>query len=204
MLWLLRLIMEHFLKSPHSCLNVHVLAAILLQILEVEVDSTMADLMVAMKGVLEEGDGAANVAQGTVDLFSSSNLSDEKDSDVYYHHDLSDLLLDSSLDDIIERDDGVAMGEASTHNTYSAHSWADHVEEGEYIPQAAMDLEAEYGGFLEDPSFLIESLPDVSSSPNLRGRRSFNNGGHGGRDGRERGTWVVRGNQDQILFFQRF
>ncbi|KAA8517836.1 hypothetical protein F0562_015299 [Nyssa sinensis] len=84
----------------------------------------------------------------------------------------------------VHGDDDVAMDEASIHNTYSAHLWADRVEEGEYIPQAAMDLEAKYGGFLEDPSFLMESLHGGSSSPNLRGRRSFNNGSHGGRGGR--------------------
>ncbi|KAA8524199.1 hypothetical protein F0562_010622 [Nyssa sinensis] len=46
-----------------------------------------------------------------------------------------------------------------------------------------MDLEAMYGGFSEDPSFLMESLHGVSSSPKLRGRRSLNNGDHGGRNG---------------------
>ncbi|KAA8529753.1 hypothetical protein F0562_034147 [Nyssa sinensis] len=82
------------------------------------------------------------------------------------------------------------MGEASIHNTYSAQSWVERAEEGEYIPQAAMDLEAEYGGFSEDPSFLIDSLHGGSSLPNLRGRGVFNNGsmhgGHGGRAGRGR------------------
>ncbi|KAA8524183.1 hypothetical protein F0562_010386 [Nyssa sinensis] len=81
-----------------------------------------------------------------------------KGSNVLHHHDLSELLLESSLDDIIEGNDGAEMDEASIHNTYSAHSWADRVEEREFIPQAALDLKAEYGGFLEDPSFSMESL----------------------------------------------
>ncbi|KAA8550035.1 hypothetical protein F0562_001719 [Nyssa sinensis] len=136
-------------------------------------------------------DGAANAAQmsrGSAEFFSSK-FSNDKESIVPFHHDLSDLLLKTRLDDLIEGDDDVAIGEASTHNCYSAQSWAERAEKGEYIPQAAMNLEAAYGGFSEDPSFLVDSLNGGSSPPNLRGWESFNNGsmhgGHGGQAGNQ-------------------
>ncbi|KAA8532246.1 hypothetical protein F0562_032279 [Nyssa sinensis] len=91
------------------------------------------------------------------------------------------------------------MGEALIHNTYSAQSWAEQVEEGEYIPQAAMDLEAEYGGFSDDPSLLFDSPHGGSPPPNFKGWGSFNNssthGVHGGCASREIGTRVAHGNQ---------
>ncbi|KAA8538283.1 hypothetical protein F0562_027894 [Nyssa sinensis] len=146
-------------------------------------------------------DGAAMVAQGAAESFSSPIITNAKDSNVHFHHDLSELLLESSLDDIRAGDDDVAMDEASIHNTYSAHSWADRVEE---LPQATLDLEAEYWGFLEDLSFLMESLHGGLSTLNLRGRRSFNNGSHGGRGGRGRVSRVARGIQDQKLSFNSF
>ncbi|KAA8531315.1 hypothetical protein F0562_006024 [Nyssa sinensis] len=126
------------------------------------------------------------VVQGAVESFCSPIISNANISNMHDHHDLSALLLESSLDDISEGVDGVARGEASIHNTYSAHSWAERVEEGESIPQATLDREAEFGGFSENPSFLMESLHGDSSTPSLRGRRSLNNGSHGGRGGRGR------------------
>ncbi|KAA8535794.1 hypothetical protein F0562_030805 [Nyssa sinensis] len=123
------------------------------------------------------------VAQGATESSSSLIISNARVSNLIFHHDLSELLLESSLEDISEGNDGDIMDEASIHNTYSAHSWVDYVDEGDFIPQAALDHEAEYGGFSEDPSFLMESLHGGSSSPSLRGRMSFNNGSHGGRGG---------------------
>ncbi|KAA8535795.1 hypothetical protein F0562_030804 [Nyssa sinensis] len=96
------------------------------------------------------------------------------------------------------------MDEAPTHNTYSTHSWADRVEQGEYIPQAALDLEAKFGGFSEDLSFLMESLPGDSSTPSSRGRRSLNNGSHRGHGGRGRGARMAFGIQDRKPFFNSF
>ncbi|KAA8538285.1 hypothetical protein F0562_027892 [Nyssa sinensis] len=92
-------------------------------------------------------DGAAIVDQGAAKSFYSHIISNANISNVHCHHVLSELFLESSLVDISEGDDGVAMDEASIHNTYSAHSWANRVEDGEYIPQTTLDLEAEYGGF---------------------------------------------------------
>ncbi|KAA8519128.1 hypothetical protein F0562_013398 [Nyssa sinensis] len=58
-------------------------------------------------------------------------------------------------------------------------------------------LRLSLGVFSEDPSFLMESLHGDLSSPSLRGRRSLNNGSHGGREGRGRGAWVELGIKDQ-------
>ncbi|KAA8534656.1 hypothetical protein F0562_032173 [Nyssa sinensis] len=79
--------------------------------------------------------------------------------------------------------DGAGREDASIHDKYSAHSGADRAKAGEFIPQATLDLEAEFGGFSEDPSFLMESFHGDSSFPSIRGRRSLNNGSHGGRGG---------------------
>ncbi|KAA8529764.1 hypothetical protein F0562_034136 [Nyssa sinensis] len=147
---------------------------------------------------------ASAVRMDLVKLYAQAPKTAPEDSKVLCHYYFSDLLLDSSLDDIREGDGGVSMGEASIHNSYSAHSWANHAEEGEYIPQASIDLEAEYGGFSEDPSFLMEYQHGVSSSLKLRGWRSFNNGSHGGRDGRGKGARVARGIQDLKLSFSSF
>ncbi|KAA8532242.1 hypothetical protein F0562_032275 [Nyssa sinensis] len=76
--------------------------------------------------------------------------------------------LESRLDDIRKGVDGAAKEDASIHDTYSAHSWADRVDEGEFIPQAPLDLEAE-------------------------GSKSLNNGSHGGRGGGKSGAQVARG-----------
>ncbi|KAA8534661.1 hypothetical protein F0562_032178 [Nyssa sinensis] len=91
------------------------------------------------------------------------------------------------------------------HKHVLTHSWAGHVEEGDFIPQAALDLVAAYGGFTVDPSFFKESLHGSSSSPSLRGRRSFN-GSHGGHGGRGRGARLARGThiEDQKLSVNSF
>ncbi|KAA8517830.1 hypothetical protein F0562_015305 [Nyssa sinensis] len=103
-----------------------------------------------------------------------------------------------------EGGDGAAREEASIRDTYSAHSWANRAEEGEFIPQAALDLEAEFGGFSANKSFLKESLHGDSSSPSIRGRRSLYNGSHGGHGGRARGAQVARGIQGQKHSFSSF
>ncbi|KAA8535791.1 hypothetical protein F0562_030775 [Nyssa sinensis] len=108
-------------------------------------------------------------------------------------HDLSALLLESRLDNISKGVDGAAREDASTYDTYSAHSWADRAEEGEFIPQAMLDFEAKFGGFSEQPSFLMESFHGDLFSPSIRGRKSLNNGSHGGRGGGESGARVVCG-----------
>ncbi|KAA8521343.1 hypothetical protein F0562_012019 [Nyssa sinensis] len=87
---------------------------------------------------------------------------------------------ESRLNDIREGVDGAARENVSIQDTCSDHSWADRAEEGEFIPQATLDLEAEFGSFSEDPSFLMESFHGDSSSSSIRGRRSLNNGCHGG------------------------
>ncbi|KAA8538290.1 hypothetical protein F0562_027887 [Nyssa sinensis] len=70
----------------------------------------------------------------------------------------------------------MSRGETSIHNTYSTLSWAELAEECEYIPQAPMDPQVEYRGFLEDPSFLMDFLHGGSSPPCFRGRAM-----HGGQ-----------------------
>ncbi|KAA8534650.1 hypothetical protein F0562_032091 [Nyssa sinensis] len=87
---------------------------------------------------------------------------------------------------------------------YSAHLWADRAEEGEFIPQVALELVVEFGAFSEHPSFLMESFHGDSSSPSIRGRRSFNNGSHGGRGGGRSGAQVARGIQAKKQSFNSF
>ncbi|KAA8542875.1 hypothetical protein F0562_024027 [Nyssa sinensis] len=89
--------------------------------------------------------------------------------------------------------DGALREDVSIYDRCSTHSWANRAEEGEFIPQAALDLEAEFGSFLADPSFLMESFHGDSSSPSIRGRRSLNNGNHGGRGGGGSGARVLCG-----------
>ncbi|KAA8519114.1 hypothetical protein F0562_013370 [Nyssa sinensis] len=125
-------------------------------------------------------DGAAMVAQGAAESIFSPIISNANISNVHGHHDLSALLLESRLDDISEGVNGVARDEG------------------------ALDLEAEFKGFSKDPYFLMEFLHGDSSSPSLRGRKSLNNGSHGGRGGRGRGAWVAHEIQDQKPLFNSF
>ncbi|KAA8541454.1 hypothetical protein F0562_025417 [Nyssa sinensis] len=83
-------------------------------------------------------------AQGLAESVSASVLK-ANISNVHGRHDLSALLLESQFDDISEGVDGDAREDASIHDTYSAHSWANCAEEGEFIPQVALDLEADKG-----------------------------------------------------------
>ncbi|KAA8524190.1 hypothetical protein F0562_010379 [Nyssa sinensis] len=148
-------------------------------------------------------DGMVMEAQGAVESVFSPSILNANISNVHGHHDLSALLLESRLDDISEGVEGVAREDASVHDTYSAHSWADRAKEGEFIPQVALDLEAEFGGFLENPSFLMESFHGDSSSPSLRGRRNLNNGSHGGRGGGGNGARVAHGIQTNKHSFRQ-
>ncbi|KAA8517411.1 hypothetical protein F0562_017704 [Nyssa sinensis] len=116
-------------------------------------------------------------------------------SNVHGRHDSSALLLESRWDDVSEGVDGDAREDALIHDTYSGHSWADHAKEGKFIPQVALDLEAEFGDFSEDPSFLMESFQYDVSSPSLRGSSNLNNGSHGGCGGGGRGARVACGIQ---------
>ncbi|KAA8537210.1 hypothetical protein F0562_029658 [Nyssa sinensis] len=133
-------------------------------------------------------------AQGLAESISASVLN-ANISNVHGRHDLSALLLESRLDDISESVDGHAREDALINDTYSGHSWADRAEEGEFIPQVALDLEAESGGFLEDPSFFMESFQGDASFPSLRGSRNLNNGSHKGHGGGGRGARVACGIQ---------
>ncbi|KAA8525793.1 hypothetical protein F0562_007648 [Nyssa sinensis] len=86
----------------------------------------------------------------------------------------------SILNANISNVNGRAREDVLIHDTYSTHSWVDRAEEGEFIPQVALDLEAEFRGFSEDPSFLMDYFHGDSSFPSLRRRRNLNNGSHGG------------------------
>ncbi|KAA8546948.1 hypothetical protein F0562_003377 [Nyssa sinensis] len=129
-------------------------------------------------------DGMVMEAQGAAESVFSPIILNANISNVHGCHDLSALLIESRLDGISEGVSGAAREDVSIHDTCSAHSWADCAEEGEFIPQAALDLEAKLEGFLEDLSFLMESFHGDSSSPSIRRRRSLNNGSHGSRGAR--------------------
>ncbi|KAA8534655.1 hypothetical protein F0562_032172 [Nyssa sinensis] len=131
-------------------------------------------------------------AQGFAES-SPSSILNASISNVHGRHDLSALLLESQLEEISGGVDGDANEDALIHETYLGHSWADRAEEGEFIPQVALDLESDFGGFLKDPSFLMESFQGDASSPSLRGSSNLKNGSHGGRGGGGRGARVVRG-----------
>ncbi|KAA8546954.1 hypothetical protein F0562_003383 [Nyssa sinensis] len=132
-------------------------------------------------------------AQGAAESIFSPIILNANISNVHGRHDLSALLIESRLDGISEGVDGAAREEVSIHDTCSAHSWADRAKKGEFIPQAALDLKAEFEGFSKDPSFLMESFHGDLSSPSIRGSRSLNNGSHEGRGGGGSGVQVARG-----------
>ncbi|KAA8531331.1 hypothetical protein F0562_006040 [Nyssa sinensis] len=151
------------------------------------------------------------VAQGAAESFSSPIISNARVPNVLCHHDLSKVhgedgmvmeaqgLAESVSSSILNANISIVHGRAIVddliHDTYSTQSWADRAEEGEFIPQITLDFKAEFGGFSEDPSFLMESFHGVSSSPSLRGRRNLNNGSHGGRGGGGSSARVARGIQ---------
>ncbi|KAA8531316.1 hypothetical protein F0562_006025 [Nyssa sinensis] len=117
-------------------------------------------------------DGTVMEAQGVAESIFSLIILNANISNVHGRHDLSALLLEPRLDKICEGLYGATRKDVSIHDTCSAHSWADRVEEGEFIPQAALDLEVEFGGFSENPSFLMESFyGDSSFLPNPLSQR---------------------------------
>ncbi|KAA8550030.1 hypothetical protein F0562_001714 [Nyssa sinensis] len=151
-------------------------------------------------------DGAAVVAQGAAESFSSPIISNERVPTVLCRHDLSKVhgedgmvmeaqglaesISPSILNANITNVHGRAREDDLIHDMYSTQSWADRAEEGEFIPQVVLDLEAEFGGFSKD---IMDSFHSDSSSPSLRGRRNLNNGSPGGRRGSS--AWVARGIQ---------
>ncbi|KAA8541461.1 hypothetical protein F0562_025424 [Nyssa sinensis] len=153
----------------------------------------------------------AMVAQGAAESFSSPIISNARVPNVLCHHDLSkvhgedgmvmeaqrlaEFLSPSIWNDNISNVHGRAREDDLIHDTYSTQSWVDRAKEGEFIPQVALDLEAEFRGFSEDPSFLMDSFHGVLSSPSLRGRRNLNNGSHGGLGGAGGSARVARGIQ---------
>ncbi|KAA8550042.1 hypothetical protein F0562_001726 [Nyssa sinensis] len=54
---------------------------------------------------------------------------------------------------------GFSTAQDATHERTKSSpvlTWADGVEQGEFIPQVAIDLEKEFGGFSQDCSFMSE------------------------------------------------
>ncbi|KAA8517828.1 hypothetical protein F0562_015307 [Nyssa sinensis] len=98
-------------------------------------------------------------AQGAIESVFSPGILNPNISNVHGCHDLSALLLESRLDDISEGVEGAAWEDALIHDPFSAHSWADREEEGEFIPQVALDPEAEFGGFFGRLIFLNGIFP---------------------------------------------
>ncbi|KAA8541464.1 hypothetical protein F0562_025427 [Nyssa sinensis] len=100
-------------------------------------------------------DGAAMVAQGAAESFSSPIISNARVPNVLCHHDLSK----------VHGEDGMVM-------------------EAQGLAQSVSPsiLNANISN-VHDPSFLMDSFHGDSSSPSLRGRRNLNNGSHGGRGG---------------------
>ncbi|KAA8517835.1 hypothetical protein F0562_015300 [Nyssa sinensis] len=143
-------------------------------------------------------------AQGVAEPVFSPIILDANISNVHGHHDLSALLLKSRWDNFSEGVDVAARDDPSIHDTFLAHSWVDHAEEGQFIPQAVLDLEAKFGGFSEDPSLLMASFNADSSSRSIRERRSLNKGSHGGRGGGGSSTRVARGIQANKHTFSSF
>ncbi|KAA8534652.1 hypothetical protein F0562_032169 [Nyssa sinensis] len=135
------------------------------------------------------GDGTVMETQGFVES-SPPSILNANTSNVHGHHDLSALLLESRLDDISECVDGDISEDALIDDTYLGRA-----EEGDFNPQVALDLEAEFGGFSKDPSFLMESFQGDASSPSLRGSSNIKNGSHRGRGGGGRGAQMARGIQ---------
>ncbi|KAA8529746.1 hypothetical protein F0562_034154 [Nyssa sinensis] len=150
-------------------------------------------------------DGAVMEAQGIAEFIFSPIILNANISTVHGHHDLSALLQESRLGVILVKELMVLQGMElqSMIRIQPIHGltvW----KKGNLFLKRPWILRLSLGVFLEDPSFLMESLDGDLSYPSIRGRRTLNNGSHGGCGGRGRGARVVRGIQDQKPSFNSF